>query len=229
MKTLSQLINWNFKVNGSLEIKDKDGNQVYYEYPNRVWERREYDSQGNLIYQETSNGIWWKREYDPQGNEMIYYENSQGYISDNRPKTCENKEVEIDGVKYKLTKICPIQEETGENSSEFMNEEEKEEHQYQEALNNSRFNEIETRLEELKWYFYNYSMQYVRESEYIEIQKKKQKIEKKKEYSALVNQGRNEVEKLKNKIVKERLETLKSKVNSWEGYENWMWNQMDVF
>lgn len=42
-------------------------------------------------------------EFDSQGNE-IYYENSYGRIKDNRPKPCEDKIVEIDGVKYKLVK-----------------------------------------------------------------------------------------------------------------------------
>ncbi len=35
---------------------------------------------------------------------FIYYENSNGEIIDNRPKPCQNKEIEIDGVKYKLVK-----------------------------------------------------------------------------------------------------------------------------
>ena len=45
-----------------------------------------------------------KREYDSQFNE-IYYESSNGRIIDNRPKSCEGKVVEIEGVKYKLTKV----------------------------------------------------------------------------------------------------------------------------
>ena len=40
---------------------------------------------------------------DVKGNE-IYYENSNGKIIDDRPK-CENKIVEVDGIKYKLVKI----------------------------------------------------------------------------------------------------------------------------
>ena len=40
--------------------------------------------------------------YDTNGNE-IYYENSNGYIIDNRPKeSCNGKVVEIDGKKYQL-------------------------------------------------------------------------------------------------------------------------------
>lgn len=38
---------------------------------------------------------------DKNGNQ-IYFENSDGYVKDNRPKGCEGKIVEIDGKKYKL-------------------------------------------------------------------------------------------------------------------------------
>jgi hypothetical protein len=42
---------------------------------------------------------------DSQGNQ-IYYENSYGYILDNRPKSpCEGKIVEIEGKKYKLESL----------------------------------------------------------------------------------------------------------------------------
>ena len=81
-QTIGQWLKWDFKTNGELVIKDKNGNRIYLEL---------------------SNGYWSKSEYDSQGNE-IYYEDSNGYITDNRPKPCENKVVEIDGVKYKLVK-----------------------------------------------------------------------------------------------------------------------------
>jgi DNA/RNA endonuclease YhcR with UshA esterase domain len=61
MKTITQQINWDFKTNGDLKIKDKNG-------------------------------------------KVIYYENSYGKISDNRPNPCQGKIVEIEGVKYKLVK-----------------------------------------------------------------------------------------------------------------------------
>ena len=83
MKTIAQQINWNFETNDELEIKDKNG---------------------NLIYFENSNGYWAKWEYDSQGNK-IYYKNSNGTIIDSRPKPSEDKIVEVDGVKYKLTKV----------------------------------------------------------------------------------------------------------------------------
>jgi len=104
MKTIAQQINWDFETNGELEIKDKNGNLIYYEDSTGFWTKREYDSQSNQIYFENSKGFWAKQEYDSQGNKM-YYENSDGEIIDNRPKPCEDKVVEIDGVKYKLVKV----------------------------------------------------------------------------------------------------------------------------
>lgn len=125
MKTIAQQIKWDFETNGSLEIRDKNGNQIYLETSSGFWAKYEYDSQGNriyredsfggwakweydskgkLIYAETSCGYWEKREWNSYGN-LIYYENSDGCIIDNRPKPCENKEIIIEGVKYKLTKV----------------------------------------------------------------------------------------------------------------------------
>lgn len=82
-QTIGQWLKWDFKTNGELVIKDKNGNRIYLEL---------------------SNGYWSKREYDSQGNNT-YYEDSKGNIIDNRPKPCENKVVEIDGEKFKLVKI----------------------------------------------------------------------------------------------------------------------------
>ena len=82
-KTIAQQIKWDFKTNGELRIKDNNG---------------------KLIYWENSNGDWGKSEYDSQGNQ-IYFESSNGLIIDNRPKHRENKEIVIEGVKYKLTKV----------------------------------------------------------------------------------------------------------------------------
>ena len=104
MKTIAQQIKWDFKTNGNLIIRDKNGNKIYHEDSAREWGKSEYDSQGNRIYGENSNGYWAKREYDSNGN-RIYYENSNGVIEDNRPKPCEKKEIVIEGVKYKLTKV----------------------------------------------------------------------------------------------------------------------------
>ena len=104
MKTIAQQIKWDFKANGDLEIKDKNGKEIYYENLYNHWAKCEWDSQGNQIYFEHSNGFWEKREWDSQGN-CIYYETSNGVIINNRPKSCEGKIVEIDGEKFKLVKV----------------------------------------------------------------------------------------------------------------------------
>ena len=67
------------------EIKDKNGNEIYFEYSNGYWSKSEYDDQGKEIRYEVSNGLWSKWEYDDQGNQ-IYYENSNGEIVDERSK-----------------------------------------------------------------------------------------------------------------------------------------------
>ena len=103
-QTIAQQINWDFEVNGKLEIKNKNGKPIYYEDSSGYWAKREYDSEGNQIYFENSGGFWEKTEYDSEGC-LIYLQNSSGIIKDKRPKPCENKVVEIDGIKYKLTKL----------------------------------------------------------------------------------------------------------------------------
>ena len=104
MSTIAQQIKWDFKTNGSLVIKDKNGNRIYYEGSSGDWIKYERDSKGKLIYYEDSNGYWEKHEWDSQGN-RIYYEDSKGEIIDHRPKTSEGKEIVIEGIKYKLTKV----------------------------------------------------------------------------------------------------------------------------
>ena len=103
-KTIAQQIKWDFETNRDLVIKDKRGNLVYSEDSNGYWKKYESDSQGNCIYWEDSNGYWTKYEYDSQGN-CIYWRDSNGVTKDKRPKSYEGKVVEMDGVKYKLTKI----------------------------------------------------------------------------------------------------------------------------
>jgi len=46
------------------------------------------DENGNILYYEKSNGYWGKYTYDENGNE-VYYENSEGEIRDNKPKILE--------------------------------------------------------------------------------------------------------------------------------------------
>jgi hypothetical protein len=85
-------------------IYDKNRNEIYCENSNGYWWKYEYNDNGNRIYYEDSYGHWHKREYDDKGNE-IYFENSNGLIIDNIPKPCEDKIIEMDGVKYKLVKL----------------------------------------------------------------------------------------------------------------------------
>jgi hypothetical protein len=56
-QTFGQWLNWDFKTNGVLEIKDNNGNVIYSEFESEYWRKREYDSDGNLIYYEGSAGI----------------------------------------------------------------------------------------------------------------------------------------------------------------------------
>ena len=65
--TIAQQINWDFKTNGSLQIRDTNG----------------------IIYLERHDGYWAKWEYDSEGNQ-IYFEDSDGKIIDRRPKPCED-------------------------------------------------------------------------------------------------------------------------------------------
>jgi hypothetical protein len=123
--TIAQQIKWDFETNGNLEIRDKNGRTIYWEYSDRVWAKREYDSQGNtiyyedsnrdwvkyernsqgkVIYYENSNGYWEKQEWDSQGK-VIYYEDSDGRIEDNRPIYYEGKIVKFGGEKFKLVKV----------------------------------------------------------------------------------------------------------------------------
>ena len=104
MKTIAQQINWDFEANGVLEIKNKNGNRIYFEFSDGYWTKREYDSEGCIIYYENSDAHWAKTEYDSKGN-VIFFENSDGQIVDNRPKPSEDSVVESDDVKHKLTKL----------------------------------------------------------------------------------------------------------------------------
>jgi hypothetical protein len=74
-QTIGQWLNWDFKANGSLEVLDKNGSLIYFENA-RGWDRHEYNSEEKLMY----------------------YENSDGHIIDNRiPEVIEHN-----GRKYQL-------------------------------------------------------------------------------------------------------------------------------
>ena len=94
MKTIAQQLN---VTDFPFEIKDKQGNLLYFEYSGGDWWKCEYGSDGNVIYYENSNGFWTKYEYDSVGN-TIYHENQSGLIKDNRPK---NDVITQNGIKYK--------------------------------------------------------------------------------------------------------------------------------
>ena len=124
-QTIAEQIKWNFKTNGELVIIDKNykliywetsdgdwekyerdsqGNQIYFENSNGDWAKSEYDSKGNKIYYEDSDGYWEKKELDSEGD-IIYFESSSGLAIDKRPKPCSDKEIIIEGIKYKLVKV----------------------------------------------------------------------------------------------------------------------------
>ena len=75
-QTIGQWLNWDFEANGILEIRNKNGDLLYYEHSSGYWEKREFDSQGN----------------------QIYFENSDGDIKDNRTPEI----IEHNGRKYQL-------------------------------------------------------------------------------------------------------------------------------
>ena len=96
-QTIGEWLNWDFKANGDLEIKDKNGKEIYYEDSNKFWAKWEYDSKG-AFYHEDSNKYWAKWELDSQGK-VIYCEDSNGQIVDNRiPEIITH----TNGRKYKL-------------------------------------------------------------------------------------------------------------------------------
>jgi hypothetical protein len=81
-QTIAQFLN---VTNFPFEIKNKNGNLIYFEDSDGYWWKYEYDNEGNATYIENSDGFWSKREYNDKGG-LIYCENSDGYIIDRRPK-----------------------------------------------------------------------------------------------------------------------------------------------
>ena len=74
MKTIAQQLG---VTDFPFRIKDKKGRLIYREDLDRVWERYEYDSLDREIYCEDSNGV----------------------ITDNRPK--EEEIITLNGIRYK--------------------------------------------------------------------------------------------------------------------------------
>jgi hypothetical protein len=75
-QTIGQWLKWDFMANGNLIIREEND---------------------NLIYQEGLSGFWDRREFDSNGV-VIYYENSDGVITDNRTPQI----IEHNGRKYQL-------------------------------------------------------------------------------------------------------------------------------
>ena len=79
----SKLFNQPVTIKGNYVYNEYD-NKIYSEYSDGYWERREFDTNGiNEIYREDSTGYWWKKEYNSNGD-ILYYEDSDGDIEDNR-------------------------------------------------------------------------------------------------------------------------------------------------
>jgi hypothetical protein len=81
MKTIAQQLN---VKDFPFSIKDANGNEIYSEYSNGFWYRKEWDADSRQIYSINSNGYWWRGKYDANGNK-IYFEDSTGMILDNWP------------------------------------------------------------------------------------------------------------------------------------------------
>jgi len=62
------------------------------------------DKNGNETYFENSDGYWWRCEYDEKGN-STYYETSDGYKGGTKRSSCSGKVIEVDGKKYKLMEL----------------------------------------------------------------------------------------------------------------------------
>jgi hypothetical protein len=56
-QTIGQWLNWDFEANGNLYIRDKNGNLIYQECPSGFWDRCERNSNSDIIYYENSNGV----------------------------------------------------------------------------------------------------------------------------------------------------------------------------
>ena len=84
------------------EVYDEKDNQIYIEFSDGYWQKKEFDENDNNTYYEDRDGNWCKMEHDEKGNE-IYYEDSEGIINDNRAKELSVGEIEkLLGYKIKI-------------------------------------------------------------------------------------------------------------------------------
>ena len=62
------------------EIKDKNGNLIYFEDSTGYWSNRNYDSNNNKKFFEDSNGYWAKTTYDSNGNKLFTYDSNGNQV-----------------------------------------------------------------------------------------------------------------------------------------------------
>ena len=72
------------EIHNPIVLFDSNNNEIYWEYNDGFWVKREFDSNNNRIYCEYSDGFWVKSEFDSNNN-LIYYEDSDGTIRGKRP------------------------------------------------------------------------------------------------------------------------------------------------
>ena len=83
-QTIGQWLNWDFEANGTLVIKDRSGKYIYLERSNGYWSKWERDSQRKVIYSEDSNGE----------------------IEDNRPKP--SRELTLESLAEQVLKLSEL-------------------------------------------------------------------------------------------------------------------------
>ena len=91
------------KVDGTLELFNATGKQVYYESSKGYWARREYNEADQEVYVQTSTGYSHFCQYNDEGKQF-YYEDSFGTVRDNRPNKAKIFTDE-DGKQYKVVEV----------------------------------------------------------------------------------------------------------------------------
>jgi hypothetical protein len=62
--------------NYSMEVKDRNGNVVYYQDGGGFWSEVEYNKFGLQTHYKNSDGVWHKKEYDECGRQTYYINDS---------------------------------------------------------------------------------------------------------------------------------------------------------
>ena len=70
-QTIAQQIKWDFKTNGKLEIKNKNGKRIYFENSSGFWIKWEHDSQGYVMYYEDSTGQIVDNRHNPSEDSVV--------------------------------------------------------------------------------------------------------------------------------------------------------------